>query len=75
MFDSIVVSFLPVGHTHEDVDQVFSQMVHLLADNPLTLSLDEFDELLLKLARRTTKFPCEIIRKKAMLDYKKYITP
>ena len=25
VFESIEVGFLPVGHTHEDVDQAFSQ--------------------------------------------------
>ena len=25
-FDKIVVSFLPVGHTHEDIDQMFSRI-------------------------------------------------
>ena len=30
MFDLIQMSFLPVGHTHEDIDQAFSRIaVHL----------------------------------------------
>jgi hypothetical protein len=30
-FDHIVLSFLPVGHTHEDIDQVFSRLAVYLA--------------------------------------------
>jgi hypothetical protein len=30
IFDKIVVSFLPVGHTHEDIDQMFSRFAEYL---------------------------------------------
>lgn len=34
MFDEVLLSFLPVGHTHEDIDQFFSRLaVHLRHHN------------------------------------------
>jgi hypothetical protein len=30
VFDSVTVNFLPVGHTHEDIDQLFSRIAQLL---------------------------------------------
>ena len=30
VFDTITVNFLPVGHTHEDIDQLFSRISQLL---------------------------------------------
>jgi hypothetical protein len=30
VFDEVVVSFLPVGHTHEDIDQIFSRLAMYL---------------------------------------------
>ena len=40
-FDVIKMSFLPVGHTHEDTDQAFSRIaVHLNRNDALTM--DEF---------------------------------
>ena len=39
VFESVEVSFLPVGHTHEDVDQCFSQTsTHLRVHNAVTLN-------------------------------------
>jgi hypothetical protein len=39
IFDKIYISFLPVGHTHEDIDQIFSRVsVHLRARNAPTLA-------------------------------------
>ena len=39
VFESVEVGFLPVGHTHEDVDQAFSQTSrHLRFHNAITLS-------------------------------------
>lgn len=36
--EKVFVSFLPVGHTHEDIDQTFSRTsVHLRAVEALTL--------------------------------------
>jgi hypothetical protein len=38
-FRNIVLSFLPVGHTHEDIDQVFSRLsVYLSCHNALNMS-------------------------------------
>jgi hypothetical protein len=47
-FDTIIVSFLPVGHTHEDVDQLFSIVAARLKQNGIHLSREEFDALLTK---------------------------
>ena len=45
VFDSVEIGFLPVGHTHEDVDQAFSQTsARLRVHNAITLS-DMHDEL------------------------------
>ena len=39
VFERIFVNFLPVGHTHEDVDQIFSRIsVYLRRHNALSLS-------------------------------------
>jgi hypothetical protein len=38
IFDQVYVNFLPVGHTHEDIDQIFSRIsVHLRFVNAPTL--------------------------------------
>jgi hypothetical protein len=38
VFKSIVLSFLPVGHTHEDIDQVFSRLsVYLACHDAITM--------------------------------------
>lgn len=44
MIRKIRVSFLPVGHTHEDIDQLFSRMAVYMKGNNL-LSRDELDRL------------------------------
>ena len=54
-FDTVVVSFLLVGHTHEDVDQVFSRISEYLSTRSI-YSLDEFDEYV-KAAVHSTKSP------------------
>ena len=39
IFESVEVGFLPVGHTHEDVDQAFSQtLARLRVNNAITLN-------------------------------------
>ncbi len=40
LFDEIIVSFLPVGHTHEDIDQTFSRTSDRLRCND-AVTLDE----------------------------------
>ena len=79
VFDTIVVSFLPVGHTHEDIDQLFSQISQKMSEKGLTLSLEEFDQALREasegssLRGNNNKF--SVVRTRAILDYKKYIDP
>jgi hypothetical protein len=43
VFKNIVLSFLPVGHTHEDIDQIFSRLSVYLACHD-ALNLDELHE-------------------------------
>ena len=41
MFDLVKMRFLPVGHTHEDIDQAFSRIaVHLNRND--AIDMDEF---------------------------------
>jgi hypothetical protein len=77
-FDTIVVSFLPVGHTHEDVDQLFSILAARLALNGIHLSREEFDALLRDPppnSKEATKQPksFKVTRLRATGDYKKFL--
>ncbi len=42
VFRSITISFLPVGHTHEDIDQMFSTFVIGMKYNPQVLTVEAF---------------------------------
>ena len=42
VFQSITISFLPVGHTHEDIDQMFSTFVIGMKYNPQVLTVEAF---------------------------------
>ena len=48
VFDNIYVSFLPVGHTHEDIDQMFSRFAMYLKGNNI-FDVDELFAALLLL--------------------------
>ena len=55
VFKSITVSFLPVGHTHEDVDRRFSYISHYLKNQNISLcSLEDLHEALRK-SQQSTK--------------------
>jgi hypothetical protein len=42
VFQSITISFLPVGHTHEDIDQMFSTFIIGMKYNPQVLTVEAF---------------------------------
>ena len=42
----VVLSFLPVGHTHEDIDSLFSQLSHKLKNTNQCLTPDHFLDVL-----------------------------
>ena len=53
VFDNIYVSFLPVGHTHEDIDQMFSRFAVYLKGN----NVYDMDELFTALKTSFTPSP------------------
>jgi len=79
-FDTIVVSFLPTGHTHEDVDQLFSILAARLRVNGIHLSREEFDALLKdpppnqKTTEKQQK-SFKVNRLRATGDYKAFLGP
>ncbi|ELR15619.1 uncharacterized protein ACA1_377230 [Acanthamoeba castellanii str. Neff] len=44
VFQSITISFLPVGHTHEDIDQMFSTFMIGMKYNPQVLTVEAFKQ-------------------------------
>ena len=78
IFDTIVVSFLLVGHTHEDIDQLFSQLAAHLKSIGVHLSLEELDELLRSLHAeldRQNQKDITVTRLRATGDYKEFMGP
>jgi len=71
-FDSIVVSFLPVGHTHEDIDQMFSVIAKALDKGCFSLTLDQFDAQLISILKTNDKKygEPEVIRLRGVGDFK-----
>ena len=59
-FHKVKVSFLPVGHTHEDIDALFGVIVRFLRGVPVTYTHEELrqqvDQALLK-GKRTSCHP------------------
>lgn len=48
IFQKVVINYLPVGHTHEDIDSVFSQLSHQLNQHQQCLTPKEFQDLVIK---------------------------
>lgn len=66
VFDSVEVGFLPVGHTHEDVDQVFSQTsARLRVHDAITLQDLQYE------LRQTNKGNVEIQHLKRLVNWSK----
>ena len=74
VFDCVNVSFLPVGHTHEDIDQLFSVLNRFLRAEHLTLTLSAFDELIVE-AAKLRDLHATAVRMRATGDFKAALLP
>lgn len=54
LFKLLVLSFLPVGHTHTNVDVPFGLVKSYIANHNI-LSMDDFFDALPKMLKKTTK--------------------
>ena len=54
LFKVLVLSFLPVGHTHTNVDVPFGLVKSYIASHNI-LSMDDFFDALPKMLKKTTK--------------------
>ena len=71
MFDLIKMSFLPVGHTHEDIDQAFSRIaVHLNCND--AIDMNEFVQAIRKSFKKDGN-PPEVSIIGAAFDFKNFL--
>lgn len=70
VFEEIILGFLMVGHTHEDVDAMFGHFSELLMRHP-TYTLPELMALLMK-ARKPNPIPHFV---QEVPDFKTYLEP
>jgi hypothetical protein len=77
LFRKIVLTRLPVGHTHEDIDAKFAKIWRIIRSAHV-LTPQQYEELIIK-ALGTNTFLCEVIDIFAIPDYiqflEKYIDP
>ena len=62
-FNKVTVSFLPVGHTHEDIDALFGVIVRFLRGVPVTYTHEELRQQVdqaLREGKRTSWHPTEL---------------
>ena len=71
IFDKIKMCFLPVGHTHEDIDQAFSRIATYLNKHD-ALSYDEFVEAITRSISHDTKKP-NVINVGQSFDFKAWL--
>lgn len=71
IFREVVIGFLPVGHTHEDIDQAFSVIAQYLKRHPV----DTFDQLALacRLAFKTITTHAEVLDPDKVFDFRRWI--
>ena len=73
-FDTVVVSFLLVGHTHEDVDQIFSIIAKKLRKHA-SITLTEFDKLLRKALKKAARKRVRVHRFPGTMDFRSWVNP
>ena len=71
VFNKIKLSFLPVGHTHEDIDQMFSRFAEHLRGE-LCPTVDKLADLL---AGAFTPTPVVIVNPLPVADFRAWIRP
>ena len=69
VFKTVQMNFLPVGHTHEDIDQVFSRLSVFMKSHNLLCEED-----LHQLTQSTTPNPT-VVMAKEVADFKSFIKP
>ena len=74
VFDTIEMSFLPVGHTHEDIDQMFSRFSTYFRDND-AITVSCFMEKLQLAYKPTPKVSriYEVANFKGIMETNKYL--
>jgi hypothetical protein len=73
LFRKIKLSFLPVGHTHEDIDQLFSRIAEYLRSTDI-LSLDDLKDAIAGAGKFEGKPP--LVRQlTALYDFKSWLAP
>jgi len=69
----IVLTRLPVGHTHEDIDAIFGKIWKKYREQHI-LSPQQYMEMIIE-ALRNRKIPCEVIDVFCTPDYKDFMSP
>jgi len=67
----VYISFLPVGHTHEDIDGLFGNLSQRLRDK----EVNTLSEMKTQLRTLTEGVECVVDQLRSCVDFKRYIEP
>nr|XP_006820843.1 PREDICTED: uncharacterized protein LOC102801679 [Saccoglossus kowalevskii] len=72
IFDEVLLNFLPVGHTHENVDQLFSKVATEL-NKANTYTLNDLESLIMRAYTPTVCF--RSLQQKPIINIKEWLIP